>query len=147
MPTFHFSPAAPHCAPAVAATAASFGLLGGTAALFASAGSTPAFMPGSKLAQQAEQCPYPLSHPARHGCLRDIAASAARGHERDVVLDRPVLPPSRTEGRNPASGSVMRVFLRKMLTITATKTVRLTAAMAPKARAPSSCMVVSKSEA
>lgn len=86
MPTFQLLTRRAALCSVVAATAVSFGLLGGTAALFASAGSTPAFMPGSKLAQQAEQCPYPLSHPARHGCLRDIAASAARGHERDAVL-------------------------------------------------------------
>ena len=86
MPTFQPLTRRAALCSAVAATAVSFGLLGGTAALFASAGSTPAFMPGSKLAQQAEQCPYPLSHPARHGCLRDIAASAARGHERDALL-------------------------------------------------------------
>ena len=86
MPTFQLLTRRAALCSAVAATAVSFGLLGGTAALFASAGSTPAFMPGSKLAQQAEQCPYPLSHPARHGCLRAIAASAARGHGRDAVL-------------------------------------------------------------
>jgi len=71
---------------AVAAAATSTGLLGGTAALFASAGSTPTFTAGSSLAQQAALCPYPLSQPARHSCLRDIAASAARPQARDAVL-------------------------------------------------------------
>ena len=69
-----------------AALALSVGLLGGTAALFASAGSTPTFAAGSRLAQQATRCPYPLSQPARHECLRDIAAAAARSPERDAVL-------------------------------------------------------------
>jgi len=70
----------------VAAAAVSVGLLGGTVALFASAGSTPTFMAGSRSAQQAAQCPYPLSQAARHECLRDIAAAAARSPERDAVL-------------------------------------------------------------
>ena len=70
----------------VAAAAVSVGLLGGTAALFASAGSTPTFVAGSRLAQQAAQCPYPLSQPARHECLRDIAAVAAGSLARDAVL-------------------------------------------------------------
>ena len=70
----------------VAAAAVSVGLLGGTAALFARAGSTPTFTAGSRLAQQAAQCPSPLSQSARHECLRNIAASAARSPEREAVL-------------------------------------------------------------
>lgn len=70
----------------VAAAAMSAGLIGGTAALFASAGSTPTFTAGSRLARQAALCPYPLSQPTRHECLRDIAASAARPQARDAVL-------------------------------------------------------------
>jgi hypothetical protein len=86
MPTFQPLTRRAALCSVVAATAVSFGLLGGTAALFASAGSTPTFAPGSTLARQAAQCPYPLSHPARHECLRDIAASAARSPEHDAVL-------------------------------------------------------------
>ena len=86
MPTFQLLTRRAALFSVVAASAVSLGLLGGTAALFASAGSTPAFVPGSKLAQQAAQCPYPLSHPARHDCLRGIAASAAGAPGRDAVL-------------------------------------------------------------
>jgi hypothetical protein len=70
----------------VGAAAVSVGLLGGTAALFASAGSTPTFVAGSRSAQEAARCPYPLSQSARHECLRDIAAAAARSPERDTLL-------------------------------------------------------------
>jgi hypothetical protein len=70
----------------VAAAAASVGLLGGTVALFASAGSTPTFIAGSRSAQQAAQCPSQLSQSARHECLRDIAAAAARSSEHEAIL-------------------------------------------------------------
>ncbi|HKW85006.1 MAG TPA: hypothetical protein VJN68_14750 [Burkholderiaceae bacterium] len=70
----------------MAAAAVSVGLLGGTLALFASAGSTPTFVAGSRSAQQAAECPTPLSQSARHECLRDIAAAAARASERDTML-------------------------------------------------------------
>ena len=86
MPTFHPLTRRAALCSAAAAAAVSFGLLGGTAALFASTGSTPTFVPGTKLARQAAQCPYPLSHPARHDCLRGIAASAAGIPVRDAVL-------------------------------------------------------------
>ena len=69
----------------VAAAAVSVGLLGGAAALFARAGSTPTFGAGSKSAQEAESCPQPLSQ-ARHECLRDIAAAATRSTEQGAVL-------------------------------------------------------------
>lgn len=68
------------------ASAVSVGILGGTAALFAAAGSTPTFVAGSRSAQQAAQCPQPLSQSARHECLRDIAAAGARSAERDAIL-------------------------------------------------------------
>jgi len=68
------------------ASAVSVGILGGTAALFAAAGSTPTFVAGSPSARQAAQCPQPLSQSARHECLRDIAAAAARSAERDAIL-------------------------------------------------------------
>ena len=67
------------------AAAASVGLLGGTAALFAGAGSTPTFVAGSKSAQEAAQCPDALSQ-QRHECLRHIAAAAARSSEQGAVL-------------------------------------------------------------
>ena len=86
MHTFHLHTRRAALYAVVAATAVSVGLIGGTAALFASAGSTPTFVAGSRLAQQAAQCPYPLSQPARHECLRDIAAMAAKSPERDAVL-------------------------------------------------------------
>jgi hypothetical protein len=60
------------------ATVTSVGVLGGTVALFGAAGRTPAFEPGTTLAQRAAQCPYPLSQPSRHDCLRAIAANAAK---------------------------------------------------------------------
>jgi len=69
----------------VAAAAASVGLLGGAAALFARAGSTPTFMAGSKSAQEAAQCPDQLSQ-ARHDCLRNIAAAASRSPEQGATL-------------------------------------------------------------
>ena len=86
MQAFHLRSRRAALCSVVAAAAASVGLLGGTAALFASAGSTPTFMAGSRSAQQAAQCPYPLSQSARHECLRDIAAAAARSPERNAML-------------------------------------------------------------
>jgi hypothetical protein len=87
MHTFHLRTRRAVLCSVVAAAAVSVGLLGGTAALFARAGSTPTFTAGSRLAQQAAQCPSsPLSQSARHECLRDIAASAARSPEREAVL-------------------------------------------------------------
>ncbi|WP_458237170.1 hypothetical protein [Pseudomonas sp. P5_A2_2] len=67
------------------AAAVSVGLLGGAAALFARAGSTPTFMAGSKSAQEAAQCPDRLSQ-ARHECLRNIAAAAPRSPEQGATL-------------------------------------------------------------
>lgn len=69
----------------VAAAAVSVGILGSAAALFARAGSTPTFVAGSRSAQDAAQCPDQLSK-ARHECLRDIAAAAARSPERGPTL-------------------------------------------------------------
>jgi hypothetical protein len=69
----------------VAAAAVSVGLLGGAAALFARAGSTPTFVAGSRSALEAAHCPYPLSQ-ARHECLRDIAAAATRAPEQGAIL-------------------------------------------------------------
>jgi hypothetical protein len=69
----------------VAAAAVSVGLLGGAAALFVRAGSTPTFTAGSRLAQEAASCPDALSQ-ARHECLREIAAAAARSSEPGAVV-------------------------------------------------------------
>ena len=69
----------------VAAAAVSVGLIGGAAGLFARAGSTPTFVAGSRLAQEAAQCPDQLSQ-ARHECLRNIAAAAARSSEQGATL-------------------------------------------------------------
>jgi len=69
----------------VAAAVVSVGLLGGAAALFVRAGSTPTFTAGSRLAQEAAQCPQTLSQ-ARHECLRDIAAAATRSSEPGTVV-------------------------------------------------------------
>lgn len=64
------------CALVAAATAA-IGLLGGVILVFAEAGSTPVFEPGSRLAHPATQCQRESSQQIRHQCLRAIAASAA----------------------------------------------------------------------
>jgi len=70
----------------VIAALASVGLLGGAAALFAGAGKTPTFVEGSKLAREASsQCPQMLTQ-ARHECLRNVAAVAARSFEQGVTL-------------------------------------------------------------
>ena len=69
----------------LAAAAVSVGVLGGAAALFARAGSTPTFVAGSRSAQEAAQCPDSLSQ-ARHECLRHIAAAATRSSEQGAVL-------------------------------------------------------------
>lgn len=66
------------------ASAVSVGILGGTAALFAGAGSTPTFVAGSRSAQEAAQCPQPLSE-ARHECLRNVAAAAASEQGKTLV--------------------------------------------------------------
>lgn len=69
----------------VAAAVVSVGLLGGAAALFVRAGSTPTFAAGSRLAQEAASCPDSLSQ-ARHECLREIAAAASRSSEPGTVV-------------------------------------------------------------
>ena len=75
------------------AAATSVCVLGSTVMLFEQAGRTPVFEPGSKLAAQAAQCPYPLSQPARRECLRDIASEAA-ARRSTVVVARSSASPS-----------------------------------------------------
>lgn len=70
----------------VAAATATVGLLGGIVLLFAEAGRTPVFEPGSRLAHQATQCQRESSQQMRHQCLRAIAASAALATQDDVEL-------------------------------------------------------------
>ena len=58
-----------------AAAFASVAVLGSAVLLFADAGRTPAFDPGSRLAQRASACAQAPSTPVRHQCLRDIASA------------------------------------------------------------------------
>jgi hypothetical protein len=61
----------------LASTVASVAVLGGAVLLFADAGRTPAFNPGSQLAHSASMCTQAASVRVRHQCLREVASPTA----------------------------------------------------------------------